>query len=62
MRRWGRFGPWVAAAVVVVLAGGFVPRGLLRGHTAWVEIGIWALIIIAAVVVISAGVKAWRRR
>ena len=59
MKRRG-FGPWLTALAVLVVAGGFVPYGLLAGHQGWFTALFWGGFGLAVIVLIALGVKSWR--
>lgn len=54
------FGPWLAALAILIVAGGFVPYGLLAGHRGWFTTLFWGGFGLAVVVLIAAGVKGWK--
>ncbi|MCB1395551.1 MAG: hypothetical protein H6898_05170 [Rhodobacter sp.] len=62
MARRDRFGAWLVAVLVLVVAGGFVPYGLLADHRGWFTAGFWILFGVTVIVVIAAGVRGWRAR
>ncbi|MCW1404254.1 hypothetical protein OKA06_18815 [Novosphingobium sp. MW5] len=49
------FGPWLAALAILVVAGGFVPYGLLAGHRGWFTTLFWGGFGLAVVVLIASG-------
>jgi hypothetical protein len=61
MRIPGGWGPWITGAVVVFVAGGFVPAGLLAQHRGWFMGVVWVVYAAAAVAVVAVAVRLWRR-
>jgi hypothetical protein len=62
MAKRGGFGPWIAAVVVLVLAGVAVPYGVLAGQQTWLTAGFWLAFGVAVIVMIAVGVAGWRDR
>ena len=59
LEKWGTV---VAIVVVGAAAGEVFPRGLMATYRDWFAGFVWALAVVAALLVIVEGVKAWRRR
>lgn len=60
MQHFKGLGPWITGFVVIAMAWGFVPRGVLAEHRDWFAVMVWVGCGVAALVIAAAGLRAWR--